>query len=177
MIYLLDANVLIDANRDYLSIERVHEFLDWLVDIGERGLAKIPIEIYEEIRDGNIKDDGETGKIDLLAKWAKEKNVEDALLLKEDVDESILARVISKGYASDLSDDEIVKIGRDPFLIAYALIFPTERQVVTTENHRPSATRANRHLPDVCNDFGVVSCHAVKFIHALDFRTNWNHHG
>ena len=90
MIYLLDANVLIDANRDYLSIDRVREFWDWLLDVGEQGRVKIPIEIYEEIREGNIKDDGETGRIDLLARWAKETRVSDALLLNEDVDESLV---------------------------------------------------------------------------------------
>lgn len=37
MLYLLDANVLIDANRDYYPISRVPEFWDWLVHLGHRG--------------------------------------------------------------------------------------------------------------------------------------------
>ena len=49
MLYLLDANVPIDANRDYYPIERVPEFWEWLVEMGELGRVKIPIEIYEEI--------------------------------------------------------------------------------------------------------------------------------
>ena len=49
VLYLLDANVLIDANRDYYPIERVPEFWDWLVEMGELGRVKIPLEIYEEI--------------------------------------------------------------------------------------------------------------------------------
>lgn len=49
MLYLLDANVLIDANRDYYPIERVPEFWDWLAAIGEQGQAKIPLEIYAEV--------------------------------------------------------------------------------------------------------------------------------
>ena len=32
MLYLLDANVLIDANRDYYPLGRVPEFWDWLID-------------------------------------------------------------------------------------------------------------------------------------------------
>lgn len=174
MIYLLDANFLIDANRDYLSIERVPEFWDWLVFVGEQGLVKIPIEIYEEIREGNTKEDDPNRKIDLLAKWAKEDGVREALLLKEDVDESLVAQITNEGYADDLTDDELVKIGRDPFLVAYALIDPTERFVVTTEASKPSRKRANRHLPDVCRDFGVTPYHGVEFIRALDFKTSWN---
>lgn len=34
MLYLLDANVIIDANRDYYPLERVPEFWAWLVDCG-----------------------------------------------------------------------------------------------------------------------------------------------
>ena len=61
MIYLLDANVLIDANRDYYPIERIPEFWEWLVYKGEAGEIKIPIEVYEELKNGKDK----------LAGWAK----------------------------------------------------------------------------------------------------------
>ena len=47
MLYLLDANVLIDADRDYYPLERVPEFWDWLVDGGVKGRVKIPLEMYE----------------------------------------------------------------------------------------------------------------------------------
>ena len=49
MLYLLDANVLIDANRDYYPIGRVPEFWDWLAAMGDLGRVKIPQETYEEI--------------------------------------------------------------------------------------------------------------------------------
>jgi hypothetical protein len=175
LIYLLDANALIDANRDYYPIDRVPEFWEWLVDAGTRGLVKIPIEIYEEIRDGHVKPDKETGRIDLLTRWAKESSVSDALLLKEDVNESLVSRVTNEGYAPDLTDDELEEIGRDPFLVAYALINPRERCVVTTEVSKPKKQRANRKLPDVCSSFGVISCTVYAFTKALDFKTNWNH--
>ena len=41
MLYLLDANVLIDANRDYYPLERVPEFWDWLLDRAARQHVKI----------------------------------------------------------------------------------------------------------------------------------------
>ena len=71
MLYLLDANVLIDANRYYYPIRRVPEFWSWLVHIGERSEVKIPIEIYEEIKDG----------VDDLSIWSKDGATETALLL------------------------------------------------------------------------------------------------
>lgn len=55
MLYLLDANVLIDANRDYYPIGRIPEFWEWLVEMGSENQVKVPIEVYEEVKDG--KDD------------------------------------------------------------------------------------------------------------------------
>ena len=127
MLYLLDANVLIDANRDYYPLERVPEFWEWLENAGGNGYAKIPVEVYEEIRDG--KDD--------LANWAKQDQISTALLFQEEADVSLVPYATDHGYASDLTDDEVVKIGRDPFLIAYALKNNESRCIVTTEVSKP----------------------------------------
>lgn len=164
MLYLLDANVLIDANRDYYPIERVPEFWEWLEDVGESGNAKIPVEVYDEISDGR----------DALANWAKQDPIKTALLFQEEVDVSLVSYVIDHGYASDLTDDEVEKIGRDPFLIAYALKDSRGRYIVTTEVSKPRRRRANRHLPDICNDLGVRCYNTFEFVRALDFSTGWN---
>lgn len=163
MLYLLDANVLIDANRDYYSIERVPEFWEWLAHMAGNGDVKIPLEVHEEIKDGN----------DSLAKWAKDEEIKSAILFDEDVDVALVSKVTAEGYAADLTDDEVEKIGRDPFLIAYALANLGQRCVVTTEVSRPSTQRANRRVPDICNGFGVPSCNTYEFVRALNFRTNW----
>ena len=80
--------------------------------------------------------------------------------------------VTEQGYAPDLNDAEIQKVGRDPFLIAYALANPSERVVVTTEHSKPSRLRANRHLPDVSNDFSVRCINTFELIRELDFKAN-----
>ena len=163
MLYLLDANVLIDANRDYYPIARVPEFWEWLEYKGADGSVKIPIEVHDEIKQGT----------DDLSRWAKERRVEQALLLREEADVSMVSLVIDRGYATDLDDSEVEKIGRDPFLIAYALIMPTDRCVVTTERSKPSQLRANRHIPDVCSALGLLCCDTFGFVRQLDFKTNW----
>lgn len=165
MLYLLDANVLIDANRDYYSIKRVPEFWEWLIEAGKNNVVKIPIEVYEEIKEGNEDDE--------LAVWAKNGFVADALLLPEECQVSIVSRVVDEGYAPDLTDDEVEKIGRDPFLIAYALVEPLGRCIVTTEVSKPKKIRANRKLPDVCDQFNILHCNTYEFIRSLDFRTAW----
>ncbi len=163
MLYLLDANVLIDANRDYYPIARIPEFWEWLEHNAREGHVKIPREAYEEIKDGD----------DDLSKWVRDNEIKEALLLSEEASVALVSRVINEGYAPDLTDDEVEKVGRDPFLIAYALASPEDRCVVTTERSKPNRTRANRHLPDVCDDLGVKSHDTFKFIKDLDFKTGW----
>lgn len=164
MLYLLDANVLIDADRDFYSIERVPEFWEWLQHHGELGHAKVGIEIYEEL----------TGGRGSLPEWLKTSVVRRALLLDEESDPGLVNQVVSVGYAPDLTDIEVMDIGRDPFLIAHAMTAPESRCVVTTEASAPSKTRQNRRIPDVCRDFNVQCYNGFSFFRALNFRTNWN---
>lgn len=109
MVNLLDANVLIDANRLYYPMDRVPEFWQWLVAMGEQGLIKIPIEVYEKV----------TAASDDLSHWLKAHR--NALLHDEMVDQSLLVRVVQEGYAPDLDDVEQEKLNEDPFLVAYVL--------------------------------------------------------
>ena len=54
MLFLLDANVLIDAARDYYPFDMVPEFWDWLAHHGANGNIKIAIENYEEVCEATI---------------------------------------------------------------------------------------------------------------------------
>lgn len=169
MMYLLDANTLIDAKRDYFEIDRVPEFWEWIQHQGEAGRIKIPIEVYEEFEEAKNPD----GTRDSLAEWAADPAVRKALILEEDVDSTTMARVVSDGYCPDPTDQEIEKMGRDPFLIAHALRNAAQRTVVTTEISKPSKRRANRKIPDVCNDLGVRCINSFQLLRELDFRTGW----
>lgn len=160
MLYLLDANVLIEAKNLYYEFGRVDQYWEWLIFQAEQGHAKLPIEIYEEITFGK----------DQLAKWAKD--YKDSLLLDEEVDIALVQQVTRQGYAPDLNDIELEVIGRDPFLIAYALADVSNRVVVTGEV-RSNKRRQNRSIPSVCDQFGVRSCDQWQFGRALDFRTDW----
>ena len=163
MLHLLDANVLITANRDYYPLERVPEFWEWLVHHGANGRVKMPIEMVEEIREGT----------DYLAAWLSERDHLDALCFDEGADVDLVRRVINEGYAPDLADHEVEKIGRDPFLVSYALRSLAARCVVTTEVSRPGRQRANRHLPDVCRHLQVSCMDSFGLVKSLNFSTSW----
>jgi hypothetical protein len=163
MLFLLDANVLIDGGRDYYPLDMVPEFWDWLIHQGAQGAAKIPQEIYEEVCDGR----------DAIAQWLREEHVRQALELLKEVDPAVVAQVVSDGYAPDLDEDEVQRIGRDPFIVAHAMCDLGGHCVVTTEGSRPTRARANRHLPDVSAGFGVQTCHTFEFTRRLGFITRW----
>ena len=167
VLYLFDANVLIDANRDYYPIARVPEFWDWLLEMGRLDRIKIPQEFFEEV----ILPPPPKNRPDPLVEWLKTNK--NALVLDEEAVAELVIRVTEQGYARDLTDEEIEEIGRDPFLVAYALVDTQKRCVVTTEHSKPSRTRANRKLPDVCNDFNVRCINTFALIQELNFRTGW----
>jgi hypothetical protein len=152
MLYLLDANVLITAHNLYYPIDTVPEFWAWLAHKGGSTEVKIPLENYEEVKDGSTDEEQ-----DLLFAWIKNEAITEAILLDEEVDAAAVAHVINHGYAPDLSEDEVLQIGRDPFLVAYALASPENRCVVTTEVSAPSKRRQNRRIPDVCATVGFFA--------------------
>jgi len=166
MLYLLDANVLITANTQYYPIDQVPEFWSWIQHQASAGHVKIPLEVMEEVKAGPRHGDR-------LIEWISQDDNYEALLLQETVDAVLVQRVVDVGYAPDLTDDEVEKIGRDPFLIAYALASPADRCVITTEVSRPSKQRSNRMIPDVCRTFGVQCFGQFVLNRNLGFRTGW----
>jgi len=164
-IYLLDANVLINAHGLYYPIDMIPEFWEWIRHKATEGLIKMPIETFEEVRGG---------KKDLLTIWMHEKETLDHLMLKEEVDGAALNSVLSTGYATDLTDTEIEQVGRDPFLVAYGMNTRHSRSIVSEEISKPSKQRANRKVPDVCSSVGVECCNTFSMLRNLGFKTGWN---
>ncbi len=160
MLYLLDANVLIRAHEDYYGIDQVPQFWDWLLEIAKVDQIKMPFEIYQEIAVSNGP----------LRSWITVAETKKALVLDEEVNQDLVEKVLNKGYGSNLTDSDLEKIGQDPFLVAYALA-TADRVVVTKEVSRPSKQRANRKVPDVCNDLGITWMKDFDLYKALNFNT------
>ena len=164
MLYLLDADTLIRADSTYYPLKRFPVFWQWLRHNGSAGVVKIPTEQFEEIVAG-------TGD---LVDWLNDQENKEALLLVEEVDPGLVAKVTESGYAPDLNEAELVAVGRDPFLIAYALVQTHSRCVVSFETSAPSKRRANRKVPDVCLALGVKCVTLFEVIKELDFTTGWH---
>ena len=104
MLYLLDADVLIRADRTFYPPGNFPTFWDWLAHMGNLGNVKIPREQYEEITTG-------TGP---LVDWLKREDVKRSLLLNEDAVPALVADVTANGYGP-LDETGLEKVGKDPF--------------------------------------------------------------
>lgn len=163
MLFLFDANVLITASNIYYPLDQIPEFWSSIEHQGIMWNIKLPLEILEEVLAG-------TKKGDPLLDWMN--GHKDCLRLHEPVDPAGVQHVVAHGYAPDLTDVDIEALGRDPFLIAYALA-GTGRCVVTTEVSKPGKIRQNRKVPDVCDALGVTCYNPFQAYRALGFRTAW----
>jgi hypothetical protein len=105
--------------------------------------------------------------------WLLLDETKSVLLFDEEVDPSLVADVTLRGYGN-LDEDEIELVGRDPFLISYALAAVGNRTVVSFEVSAPGRQRARRKIPDVCRTLGVPCCTLFDMIDALDFTTDWH---
>ena len=164
MLYLLDANALIDANRDYYPIDRVPQFWDWIIDNSKRERMRICREVLREVIPKKISGQED----DDLTSWVK-KNWS-TILLTEVPEAATVRDVLDRGYSPDLEEPEIQDLGADPYLIAYAAAARTERCVVTCEVSKPSKKGKNRKIPDVCATLGIQVCDTFNLIRTLDFR-------
>ncbi len=162
--YLFDANVLITASNTYYPLDSIPEFWTGSTHQATNGRIKLPVEVLDEVLAGSRNEDP-------LLDWMTAHK--DVLRLKEDVDSSLVNRVVTEGYAPDLTDDELIEVGQDPFLIAYALARAGERCVVTVEVSAPSKKRQNRRIPDVCAALGVNCQNPFHVYRSLGFSTAW----
>ena len=75
MLYLIDANILITANNNYYPVDAVPEYWAWLEYMATRGDLKMPIEIFDEIKEGP----NQPGK-DLLYAWIQQDHIKNSSL-------------------------------------------------------------------------------------------------
>jgi hypothetical protein len=87
-------------------------------------------------------------------KWVADGVVKKALLLGENVSAPLVSKCTKDGYAPDLTDSELLQIGRDPFLIAYAMVSPKDRCIVSNEVSAPSKNTAQTQDSGCVHDHG-----------------------
>lgn len=150
-LYLLDANTLIEAKNQYYPFDRVPEFWGWLLHQGSLNVLKMLTETHDEISNKTTPKDNR----DELSLWSVSEKFSHSLLLDEEVDREKVAQIIYGGYESQPTEDDLEKMGKDPYLLAYGLVDTNDRVIVTVERSKPTRKGANKKIPDVAKEFGI----------------------
>ena len=163
MIYVFDANVLINAARDFYPIDRVPDFWLWL----DRYMADGQQDQIKTIRPVLDEATASPGPYEReSARWLRDRK--DTLLIPNPAPRYVRT-VWTQGY-EQVSTPEVAST--DALLIATALADPGGRVVVTMENAQRNRRRGrNRHVPHVCGLVGVQWLDFFELLRRLDFRT------
>ena len=143
--YLLDANTLISAHRQYYPFDFCPGFWAWLEHKHSQGRIFSVDAVYAELRRGD----------DELSQWAKAMNHKGFFLDAGKVDiVPAIAQLTRWVHASNFTPEAIDKfyksggqLSADPVLIAYAKTHGLV--VVTNEKSEPEAKKTIK-IPDVC---------------------------
>ncbi len=142
--YLLDANVLIDAKNRYFAFDIVPAFWDWLVAQHTAGKVFIVQAVHDEIVSGG----------DELADWIKAQPASFSLA-PTTADTASLTTVSawasSSGYKAAAVSDFLQ--AADYFIVAQAL---TLGFVVVTHEKPDPASKRRIKIPDACAAAGVT---------------------
>ncbi len=144
-VFLLDANVFIEAARRYYAFDIVPSFLVELIRFAQEGSLLTIDHVKNEIEKGN----------DILAKWMINEfyyaaNTNDIYIA--DTYSEIMQWVYGSDRKFNLSAQNEFASGADGWLIAYA--FVKGCYLVTHEVYKPDIKR-KVPIPNVCQEFDV----------------------
>ena len=154
--HVLDANVFHHCSSGLLSSRPCAAVWDWLDAQATAGAIKVPLPIWDEIE----------RVYNPLRDW---QHAHKSTFLIEDAGADARVGGMLDLYAPDLTEEEMLRIGADPFLAAYAQEFGAK--VVTKEVSKPTCQRANKRLPDICTQCRVPWITDHILIRELDFKT------
>jgi hypothetical protein len=146
MIYLLDANTLIEAKNRYYSMTICPGYWAWILQSHGQGIVASIETVGYELKQGN----------DELAAWAKQHKG-----LFWDVSDDATQAAFAQVATHVASQSQLMKsgavneflAGADPWLIAKAMATP-DCILVTHEQFNPQMKR-KFSIPNVCQAFGV----------------------
>ncbi len=161
MIYLLDANTLIEAKNRYYRMTVCPAYWSWVQRSQGAGIVSSIDFVGEELKRGN----------DELAEWAKGQA--DLFLPVSDDDTQqafgdVVAHVAAQAGEMKPGALEEFLSGADPWLIAKAIALK-DAVVVTHEQFNPQIKR-KFSIPNVCQHFGVQWIDTFELLSRTDAR-------
>lgn len=161
MIYLLDANTLIEAKNRYYRMTICPAYWSWIQRSQGAGVVASIEPVGDELRRGH----------DELAEWAKDH---DGLFLSVSEDDTqqafgaVAAHVAARAGEMKAGALEDFLGGADPWLIAKAMAL--KDAVVVTHEQFNLQMRRKYSIPNVCQHFGVQWIDTFELLGRTDAR-------
>ncbi|AQQ71167.1 hypothetical protein SMSP2_01533 [Limihaloglobus sulfuriphilus] len=159
MIYLLDANIFIQAHRVYYPFDVFPVFWDWLKGEFQKGSIKSIDLVYKEIM----------RQEDKLSVWCRDLDGESWLSVQDEQTQKTYADIVNWIAGQDFKQTAKDKFlnDADPWLISKAKV--TQFTVVTQETSDPKSKK-KIFIPDVCNVFSVPYINTIQLTRKLGAR-------
>jgi len=164
VVYLVDANVLIEAKNRYYSFSICPGFWDALVwHAGSGSVCSVDV-VKKELVGGN----------DDLAEWVKSTAPRDAFCSTNDADAitwygRVTNWVLAEPRFTPAAKDEFAK-SADPWLVAYA---GAHGMTLVTQETPAPLSRNNVKIPDVCRQFEVSWQNTFEMLEDLGAAFGW----
>lgn len=150
--YVLDANVFIQAKNDYYAPEIVPGFWYWLLKAAvQKRICSIK-NVYQELLD--YKDE--------LTEWTKKNS---QIFVDIDEETSSFHRRILPWVEQNYEKSGVNRFadGADPWLVAYA---GAHGLTLVTQEKARQKSRTKVKIPDVCDHFKVKYCNTFEMLKA-----------
>jgi hypothetical protein len=162
-VFLLDANVFIEAHRRYYSFDICPGFWNMLLHYNDNSRIFSIDRVKEEMESG-----------DELGKWIKDSVPKKFFCSTDENKVSQQYFEIMQWVQSSVQFKEQAKTdfaqGADGWLISFAKVYG--HTVVTHETYNPYARR-KVSIPNICQDFNVEYSDTFAMLRKLNVRFNW----
>jgi Domain of unknown function (DUF4411) len=159
MIYLLDANTLIEAKNRYYSMTICPGYWSWILQSYGQGVVASIETVGQELQQGN----------DDLAQWAKQHS-DLFWQVSDDATQAAFSEVATyvANSAAQMKPGAVEEFlaGADPWLIAKAM---STQDCVLVTHEQLNLQRKNKFIiPNVCQHFGVTWVDTFQVLDATD---------
>ncbi len=161
--YVIDSNILIEANRRYYSLDFAPSFWNFLIRSAKEGKIISIDKVYDEILKGK----------DNLAEWAKKNFVSAFSDIKNDekileLYGTLMKWALKQDQFTQPAKDEFARNeNADAWIIAFAKI---KNHIIVTQEVLDLNIKKRIPIPNVCSEYNIKFIDTFQMLRDLNFK-------
>lgn len=158
--YIIDTNILVEANRVHFPLNTAPDFWNWLVMLGQQGKICFPELVYKEIGRGN----------DDLIDWLE---IHKKIFFRESVEAYVAMPHVMQAYidifgkTSAIPETLLDTLGADPYIVAHAIVHSGIAVSNERQNYKMLKNYKEIKISHVCRILNIPCLTLVQFIWKL----------